>query len=123
MLSGSSGLTAGSSLLKEAREMGLPIAGVKGNTYAQILARLNDLFGAQMGNGPGSTLSPREVAVKEARDAAQRVLSEAEPVELRPQGRTLRRVQHQLAERYHLRSYSVGREPLRRVRFLPSTGR
>jgi len=55
--------------------------------------------------------------------ALQRVLSEAEPVELRPQAKPLRRVQHQLAARYHLRSYSVGREPHRRVRFLPSLGR
>ena len=39
------------------------------------------------------------------------------------QPKTLRRLQHQLAARYHLRSYSVGREPHRRVRFLPSPGR
>ncbi len=125
LLSGG-GVTAESSLLREARELGLPIVGVRGNTYAQILARLNDLFGAMGNNGETSDKnlsSPRELALTEARNAAQRVMKEAEPVDLRPQGQSLRRLQHQLAERYHLRSYSVGREPQRRVRFLPNARR
>ena len=123
LLSGG-GVTAESSLLREARELGLPIVGVRGNTYAQIMARLNDLFGELGDNGAGAqTSTPRELALDEARNAAQRVLKEAAPVDLRPQGQTLRRLQHQLAERYHLRSYSVGREPQRRVRFLPNARR
>ena len=124
LLSGG-GVTADSSLLREARELGLPIVGVRGNTYAQILGRLNDLFGElnSQGESEKSASSPRELALDEARNAAQRVLKEAEPVDLRPQAQTLRRLQHQLAERYHLRSYSVGREPQRRVRFLPNVRR
>ncbi|MDF2441532.1 MAG: hypothetical protein JWN98_2516 [Abditibacteriota bacterium] len=127
MLSGRGGISTQSSLLREARELKLPIVGVKGNTYAQIMSRLNDIFGnpaaAKASTASGrnqSDQSPREIATQEARNAAQRVLKEAGPVELRPQGKTLRRLQHQLAERYHLRSYSVGREPNRRVRFLPT---
>ena len=123
LLSGG-GVTAESSLLREARELGLPIVGVRGNTYAQIMARLNDLFGELGDNGAATqSSSPRELALGEARNAAQRVLKDAAPVDLRPQGQTLRRLQHQLAERYHLRSYSVGREPQRRVRFLPNARR
>ncbi|MDQ3812934.1 MAG: AAA family ATPase [Armatimonadota bacterium] len=114
------GAASDSSLLREAREQGLPIIGVRGNTYNEILSRLNELFSTGVNEGH---LSPREMAIQEARNAAQRVLAEAEPVELRPQSKLLRRLQHQLAERYHLRSYSVGREPNRRVRFLPSIRR
>jgi stage III sporulation protein SpoIIIAA len=120
MLSGG-GVSVSSSLLREARELGLPIVSVRGNTYAQILARLNDLFADLMASEGGA--SARELAVIEARNAAQRVMSQAEPVDLRPQSKTVRRIQHQLAERFHLRSYSVGREPHRRVRFLPGTRR
>ncbi|MBV9468189.1 MAG: AAA family ATPase [Abitibacteriaceae bacterium] len=120
MLSGSGGLSTSTSLLREAREMRLPIISVRGNTYAQILSRLNDLFSAQLSD---SHMTAREMAIQEARNAVQHVLAEAEPVELRPQAKTMRRLQHQLAARYHLRSYSVGREPQRRVRFLPSIGR
>jgi len=116
----SEGLSPDSSLLREARQLGLPIIGVRGNTYARIMARLNELFSAPTGGGQ---TSPRELAIQEARAAIQRVQAEAEPVELRPQIKALRRLQHQLAQRYHLRSYSVGREPHRRVRFLPSIGR
>jgi hypothetical protein len=118
LLVGSSGLAEDSSFLREARELGLPLIGVRGNTYAQILARLNALYGEA--DGPSS---PRELAIKEARDAAQHVLEHAAPAELRPQIKPLRRVQHQMAEKFHLRSYSVGREPNRRVRFLPRLAR
>jgi stage III sporulation protein AA len=118
LLVGSTGLAEDSSFLREARELGLPLIGVRGNTYAQIQARLNALYGAA--DGPSS---PRELAIKEAHDAAQRVLQQAAPAELRPQIKPLRRVQHQMAEKFHLRSYSVGREPNRRVRFLPRLAR
>lgn len=119
LLTGGEGLSPQSSLLREAREWGLPLISVRGNTYAQIASRLNGLFGAQT----EQRLSPRDMALQEARNAVQRVLDEAEPVDLRPQGKTIRSLQHQLAERYHLRSYSVGREPNRRVRFLPRIAR
>ena len=118
LLVGSTGLAEGSSFLREARELGLPLIGVRGNTYAQIMARLNALYGEA--DGP---TSPRELAIKEAHEAAQRVLEKAAPAELRPQIKPLRRVQHQMAEKFHLRSYSVGREPNRRVRFLPRLAR
>ncbi len=120
MLSGQ-GVTSSSSFLREARDLGLPIVSVRGNTYAHILARLNDLF-ADVLQGE-ENLSARDLAMLEARNAAQRVLGQGEPVDLRPQSKTMRRLQHQMAERFHLRSYSVGREPHRRVRFLPSVRR
>ena len=117
MLAGE-GMPIDASFLREAREMGLPVIGVRGNTYAQIMGRLNALYGEA--DGPSS---PRELALKEANDAAQRVLAQATPAEMRAQIKPIRRLQHQLAEKYHLRSYSVGREPNRRVRFLPRLAR
>lgn len=116
VLVGPDGLSLDSSLLKEARELGLPLIGVEGNTYAEILARMDHLYAAQVGDG---AISTRDLALREAHDAAQRVLKDAQPAELRPQPKQLRRAQHQLAERFHLRSYSVGRDPNRRVKFLP----
>jgi predicted RNA-binding protein Jag len=40
----------------------------------------------------------------------------SEPVELAPQGPYIRRLQHQLANHYHLTSQSVGADPNRRLR-------
>ena len=119
MLAGDEGLPATTSMLREARELKLPIIGVGGNTYAQIVARLNDLYNAA---GAGEE-SPRELAIREAKEAANRVMEGAQPVELRPQMKSLRRLQHQIAERYHLKSFSVGRDPHRRVKLVPTTGR
>ncbi|HEX8464265.1 MAG TPA: R3H domain-containing nucleic acid-binding protein [Abditibacterium sp.] len=120
MLSGEEGLPATSSMLREARELKLPIIGIGGNTYAQIVARLNDLYDAP---GEGGQLSARDIAIQEAKDAANRVMLDDAPFELRPQMKSLRRLQHQVAERYHLKSFSIGREPHRRVKLVPQSGR
>jgi stage III sporulation protein SpoIIIAA len=101
------------SQLREAREAGLPMIAVNNNTYAEVVAVLSETFPSP------SNLPPREAALEEAHNAAQRVLADAESSELRPQNKQIRQLQHQLAERYHLRSFSVGKEPHRRVRFLP----
>jgi hypothetical protein len=120
MLSGVEGIGENSSLLREPRELGLPIISVRGNTYGQILSRLNALYTGLDADGK---LSPKDLALREASDAAARVSGEGDPVELRPQTKQLRRLQHQMAAKYQLRSYSVGREPNRRVRFLPNLTR
>jgi predicted RNA-binding protein Jag len=59
---------------------------------------------------------PVAAAMAETEDAINSVLSEARPVELSPQNAYIRRLQHQMAERYNLASQSEGREPYRRVR-------
>lgn len=93
--------------LREAQELGLPIIGVQGNTYAQIASRLNALY-----SEASDTSSPRDLASKEAYDAAQRVLSSAMPAELRAQAKAQRQIQHKIADKFHLRSYSVGASPI-----------
>jgi stage III sporulation protein SpoIIIAA len=81
MLGGVEGLDENSSLLREPRELGLPIITVRGNTYSQILSRLDALYS---GGEEGGESSPKDMALKEASAAAARVQNEAEPVETAP---------------------------------------
>lgn len=113
MLAGNGGLPPDTSLLREARENGLPIVGVEGNTYAQIISKLGELWSGAV----DLRQTPRQLALREAQQAAQRVLATAAPAELRPQVRKIRQAQHQIAARLHVRSTSIGREPHRRVKF------
>jgi len=94
-------------LMKEAEEKGLPIYVLKSNTTYQMRQFLSAISAAEVG--------PVERALKEAEEAAQKVLGGEREVELSPQSSYIRRLQHQLAERYGLASSSSGQEPLRRV--------
>ena len=57
--------------------------------------------------------------MREAEAAIYEVLQQAQPVELSPQNNYVRRLQHQLAERYGLTTESKGVEPSRRVVIYP----
>ena len=92
----------------------LPTVIVKSNTYAQIATAVRDLCQ----NGPIDR-GFNDEAMREAEEAVQLALDSREPVELSPQNSYVRRLQHQMAERYDLISESVGVEPRRRVRILP----
>ncbi len=94
-------------LMKEAEEKGLPIYVLKSNTTYQMRQFLSAISAAEVG--------PVERALKEAEEAAQKVLGGEREIELSPQSSYIRRLQHQLAERYGLASASSGQEPLRRV--------
>jgi predicted RNA-binding protein Jag len=59
---------------------------------------------------------PVTTAMEEAEDAINSVLQGDRPVDLTPQSSQIRKLQHQLAERYNLASVSRGKEPFRRVR-------
>jgi predicted RNA-binding protein Jag len=58
-------------------------------------------------------------AMTEAEEAIHTVLQQDRPIELTPQRAYIRRLQHELAQRFNLSSQSRGREPQRRVRILP----
>jgi predicted RNA-binding protein Jag len=60
-----------------------------------------------------------EEALKEAQSAIERVLSEKKSIDLTPRRSYLRRLQHELAEKYNLLSFSIGDEPNRRLKILP----
>ena len=63
-----------------------------------------------------------EVALEEARQAITKVMDRLEPVELAPRRAYIRRLQHQLVERFNLTSRSIGDKPMRRLRILPPAG-
>lgn len=100
--------------LRDAEANGTPIHVLRGNSGGQIeegLARI-----AQMDR---SSTSATTSALQETEDAIAQVLEETRPIELSPQSAYVRRLQHQLAERYNLGSRSLGREPYRRVQLFP----
>ncbi|MBW4600889.1 MAG: AAA family ATPase [Calothrix sp. FI2-JRJ7] len=60
-------------------------------------------------------------ALEEARVAVEQiVIPKKEAVELLPRSAYVRKMQHELIERYHLNSHSFGEEPHRRLRIYPA---
>lgn len=97
--------------VRDAESRGLPIFVLKHNTVVQIEQSLRALSQGQ------SEFDPVTSALAEAEDAIETLNAGGESaVELTPQNAYIRRLQHQLAERFDLFSTSKGREPERRVR-------
>ena len=60
-------------------------------------------------------------ALEEARVAVEQiVIPKKESVELLPRSAYVRKMQHELVERYQLNSHSFGEEPHRRLRIYPA---
>ena len=95
--------------LREAQKATLGTYVVRSNTFAQIANTVREIFSMTADDA-------EEKALEETRAAIEVVQGTSEPVELSPQSSYIRRLQHQLAERYELHSDSVGSEPFRRVR-------
>jgi len=95
--------------LKQIASENVPIYSIKTNTTTQIQACLKDVF-----NLP--SIDNEEIALREAEEAVYQVLLDSQAIELSPQTSYVRRMQHQLAEKYRLQSRSTGLEPNRRVR-------
>jgi stage III sporulation protein SpoIIIAA len=100
--------------IQEAEERGIPVYAIKSDTLKKIKDFLKDFFNDK------DYLNEEEAALREAEEAITKVLSEGQPVELEPRNAYIRRLQHQLVERYGLLSESTGREPFRRVRIYPA---
>ncbi len=100
--------------LRDAEGRGIPIYVLKTNTVAQMEQGLLSMQGRPDG---GEVAAPVQYAMQEAEDAVTTVLNNGDPtMELTPQNAYIRRLQHQLVQRYNLTSRSAGREPYRRVR-------
>jgi stage III sporulation protein SpoIIIAA len=99
--------------LKQIASDNVPIYSIKTNTTTQIQAALRDVFNL-------GSIDQEDIALREAEEAVYQVLLTSQAVELSPQTSYVRRVQHQLAERYRLQSQSTGLEPNRRVRIFKS---
>ena len=103
--------------LRDAESRGVPIYVLKSNTLLQMQQALISLQGST------GHADPVVDAIAEAEDAISAVMSQERPVELTPQGAYIRRLQHELAQRFNLNSTSRGKEPQRRVRIQPPDGR
>ena len=103
--------------LREAEARGIPIYVLKSNTLLQMEQAL-----LSMQADGRRQQDPVLDAMTEAEEAIQTVMSQDRPVELTPQRAYIRRLQHELAQRFNLTSRSRGREPQRRVRILPGAG-
>lgn len=100
--------------LRDAEANSTPIYVLRGNGGGHIEEGLSRIV--QMDR---STTSVTTSALQETEDAISNVLEQSSPIELSPQTSYIRRLQHQLAERYNLGSRSLGREPYRRVQIFP----
>ncbi|HEY8445907.1 MAG TPA: R3H domain-containing nucleic acid-binding protein [Thermomicrobiales bacterium] len=113
--------------IRDAEARGTPVYVLRSNTIVQmenvlsgLLPRpehpsLDDLL--EDGAPEGKVGGDDEVvqALHEAEEAISAVMEGAPPITLRPQSKYIRRLQHELADRYNLGSRSRGREPFRRV--------
>jgi hypothetical protein len=110
--------------LREAESRGVALYVLRSNTVVQMVNLLRDLMrDVEPENLPdderafNGRWSADEVtdAMFETEEAIHAVMGGMAAVELRPQAHHIRRLQHQLAERYNVGSRSRGREPHRRV--------
>ena len=113
-----------------AKSRQLPIYTVKSNTIPQItraLQRLLDIDPRDQSEAVDLSLFIRQgeddelEALEEARLAVEQiVIPKGQPVELLPRSAKIRKMQHELAEHYRLKSLSFGDEPNRRLRIFPA---
>ena len=102
--------------LRDAEARNIPIYVLKTNSLVHVEQSL-----LTMTEG-GLRFDPISRALEEAEQAIGQVMEDERPVELSPQNAYIRRLQHEMAQRYNLTSRSQGREPRRRVRILPHNG-
>jgi len=101
--------------IRDAESAGLPVYVLRNNTPTQIRQCLNTIASSQRADLLGA-------ALREAEEAATKVMEGGGEVELSPQSAFIRRLQHQIAERSRVTSSSIGREPRRRVRIFRGEG-
>jgi stage III sporulation protein SpoIIIAA len=118
----------GSQRVRQAEDRGVPVYVLRNNTITQMERQLSDVFHISADDSDDQYLPPArqtsddgEVhvtdAMLEAETAITQVMNgERSAVELTPRGSYVRRLQHQMAERYNVHSESRGREPNRRVK-------
>jgi len=103
----------GSKILKVAKEHDLPVHVIKNKTPSQINRFLRGYFKIVDGD------SHEDLASDEVEKAIKQAEYTGKPVDLAPQNSYIRRLQHQLIERYGLKAQSFGSEPNRKIRIFP----
>lgn len=95
--------------VRDASDHGTPVYVLKTNSSSHIERLLGSVFHVPI------PVDPYLAAQSEAEEAAQNIVNGGGAIQLTPQVNSIRRVQHQIAERYNVMSKSVGKEPNRRV--------
>jgi stage III sporulation protein SpoIIIAA len=113
--------------LRQAEERGIPVYVLRNNTITQMERQLATIFQLNLAeedqlsyqsDASGGTI---EDAMLEAETAITQVMNgECSTVELAPRSSYIRRLQHQMADRYSLDSRSYGSEPYRGVKIFRS---
>jgi stage III sporulation protein SpoIIIAA len=103
-----------SAKLREARGKNIEVHIVRANTLTQMENFLRDRFRIN------SYSEGEDSAMQEVEDAVAEAVERHRPVELSPQPKHIRRLQHIYAERSGLESQSKGLEPMRRVVIYPA---
>ncbi len=99
--------------IRDAEAASLPIYVLKSNTPPQIRQLLDTIAPTESTNKTDQF----QLALTEAQEAVNKVKGgQEETIELSPQSRYIRRLQHLIAERNKLSSQSTGKDPNRRVR-------
>jgi hypothetical protein len=110
----------GAERVRQAEDRGVPVYVLRNNTIAQMERQLATVFHISLDDEPSGRDGGEDEethARLETEDAITQVLNgERQVVELTPRSNYIRRLQHQMAERYNVRSESQGREPHRRVK-------
>ncbi|WP_222597921.1 R3H domain-containing nucleic acid-binding protein [Euhalothece natronophila] len=118
-----------SKLRQLAKTKEIPIHVVKSNTLPQITRTLQRLLDLDPTTAEGidfrmfteNSNEDELEALEEARLAVEQiVIPKGQPVELLPRPAKVRKMQHELAEHYRLKSDSFGEEPNRRLRIYPA---
>jgi stage III sporulation protein SpoIIIAA len=99
--------------LRDAHARGIPFYVVRSNTITQMENFLSAVFGVE------DPQAGDEEALREVEEGIDEATGQGRPVELSPRNNHLRRLQHQIIERYGLSSASKGEEPYRRVVIYP----
>ena len=98
--------------LREARGKNVEVQVIRSNTLTQMENFLRQAFGI-------GTSGSEDAAIQEVEEAVIEVVESRRPVELSPQPRHIRRMQHLYVERSGLQSESKGQEPRRRIVIYP----
>jgi stage III sporulation protein SpoIIIAA len=107
--------------LRQAEEQGVPVYVLRNNTVTQMERQLAQVFHLREVSEDEPPRRPGDFALDAAMDETEaaivRVMNgEQAAVELAPRSSYIRRLQHQMADRYNLRSESRGDDPNRRVK-------
>jgi stage III sporulation protein SpoIIIAA len=89
---------------------------VKSNTFTQIASALEEV----VRSNSTDTGDQERRALEEVHAGIESVLQSGKPFELSPASPTIRKMQHQVAEARRMATESVGEDPNRRLRLLPT---